>query len=75
MYCTHPFCPPEALGKQTVKITPAIDAYSIGATLYYAIYQRYLYDYKVYKRHSEVLKLFENGHIHLPTTVSLDLDS
>lgn len=38
VYCTFPFCPPEALFEEEIDITTSIDAFSLGATLYYAIY-------------------------------------
>lgn len=40
VYCTPQFCPPEALDNVEIPtvITPAFDAWSLGATIYYAIY-------------------------------------
>lgn len=44
IWCTYAFCAPEALHPDYKKPTPAIDAYSLGATLFYYIYKGYLYD-------------------------------
>jgi serine/threonine protein kinase len=63
--CTYQFCAPEALEDGALP-TKACDAYSLGATIYYCIFQGYLFD-KTYTRRQDVSKLHTTGRIKLPT--------
>ena len=70
VYCTYPFCPPEGLPRHPITIPSTIDAYSIGATLYYLYYRNYLFDCGKYRTAEDVQRLFRETGIKLPTTVS-----
>ena len=65
VWCTYPFCAPEALEEDEHKSlpTPAIDAYSLGATLYYYIYKSYLYNWTKKTTKSDVRRMHKQGHV------------
>ena len=72
VFCTYPFCPPEALAYDcpmplSMTGAAAIDAYSLGATIYYTIYGTYLYDCRRYSSKADARKLFAKGKIVVPT--------
>lgn len=66
IYCTYPFCPPEAFSDYVTPL-PIHDAYSLGALMLFYIYKKYLYDVKTYKTPKQILWLFENDLIEIPT--------
>jgi serine/threonine protein kinase len=67
IWCTYPFCPPEALKTSRVEcpsiLAPTIDAYSLGATLFYYIYKGYLYNCEMYWDRQDALEMHESGVI------------
>ena len=74
VFCTYPFCPPEAIAYDcpmplSMTGAAAIDAYSLGATIYYTVFGTYLYDCRRYTSKSDIRKLFAKGKIVVPTEV------
>lgn len=65
IWCTYPFCPPEALksSRDASCVGPSIDAYSLGATLFYYIYKGYMYDCQKYMWREDALEQHESGVI------------
>lgn len=54
VYCTYAFCPPEGLAPGSISVTPALDAYSLGAILHLALFKDYLFDTRRYNSRKEV---------------------
>lgn len=67
VYCTLTYCPPEALVDGKVYISPMIDAFSVGATIFYAIYRGYLYDWTVYNTKHKIKQFYDRyGRNRMP---------
>jgi serine/threonine protein kinase len=83
VWCTYPYCAPEALEEDEHKSlpTPAMDAYSLGATLYYYIYKTYLYKWSTRDTKADIRRLHRQGFIrdalpdNCPHGVPLDVFS
>jgi len=58
--CTLPYCAPEALEKGA-RPTPACDAYSLGATLLFYVYQTLRYDHRTHRTSRQVAELHRAG--------------
>jgi serine/threonine protein kinase len=76
VFCTYPFCPPEALAYDcpmplSMTGAAAIDAYSLGATIYYTVFGTYLYDCHRYSSKADARKLFAKGKIVVPIKVTV----
>jgi serine/threonine protein kinase len=64
--CTYPFASPEVLDgmkqstRTAIDLSPAIDAYSLGATLYYYIFKGYLYNTEKFKNPRDILEAMKS---------------
>lgn len=63
--CTYPFSAPEVFSTNAAP-TPQCDAYSLGATLMFMLYKRYLYDLKKFKTAEEVAFAHKEGFVKIP---------
>lgn len=66
IWCTYPFCPPEALmaSRDASCLGPSIDAYSLGATMFYYIYKGCLYDCHTYMWREDALEQHQSGVVN-----------
>lgn len=63
VWCTFPFCAPEALQQGFCNPMPSLDAYSLGATLFFYIYKDYLFDPWDNLTKEDALKQHLNGSV------------
>lgn len=61
--CTYAFCAPEALHTTVIEMRGCFDAYSLGATMYFYIFRKHLYDTSKYRCPKKVAQLHREGRI------------